>query len=153
MVDKRVYILAAAIIILSLSPVAASFAEEVPDDGGERCIDTRRISSTDVVDAHNILFYMRGGVIYRNTLPHKCTALARENRFSYRTTISRLCDIDMITVLYDFGSGLSQGPSCGLGRFYPISKDEAQALKNPDDIDLEPEPLPPADPEEPKVSE
>jgi hypothetical protein len=126
-----------------------SLADQVPEEDGERCIDTRRISRTDVIDEHNILFYMRGGVIYRNYLPSKCPALAREKRFSYRTTTSRLCDIDVVNVLYDYGSGLTRGPSCGLGKFYPISKDEAQALREPDDIEVEPEPIPPAEPEEP----
>ncbi len=60
-------------------------------------------------------------------------------------------DHNSVTVLYNQGVGLSSGASCGLGKFYPISKDEAQALKEPPDI--EPEPLPPADPEEPGVSE
>lgn len=150
MLKKRVCILATACCVLSLSPAVSTLADDVldvaPEEGGERCVDTRRISRTEVIDEHNILFYMRGGVIYRNYLPHKCSALAREETFMYRTSISRLCDIDIITILYDHGFGFTPGPSCSLGRFYPISKDEAQALGHP--ADVEPEPIPPAEPEE-----
>ncbi len=152
MMHKRVYILAVACLVLSLSPVASALADEAPEEeGGERCVNMRTVSNTEVIDDQTILFHMRNGVIYRNYLPRRCSGLAREQRFSYSTTISRLCDIDTITVLYNQGGGLSSGASCGLGKFYPISKDEAQALKEPPDI--EPEPLPPADPEEPGVSE
>ena len=152
MMHKRVFIPAAACLVLSLSPFASALADEAPEEeGGERCVNMRTVSSTEVIDDQTILFHMRNGVIYRNSLPRRCSGLAREQRFSYSTTISRLCDIDTITVLYNQGGGLSSGASCGLGKFYPISKDEAQALKEPPDI--EPEPLPPADPEEPGVSE
>jgi hypothetical protein len=151
MMQKRVCILAAACLVLSFSPFASALADEAPEEGGERCVNMRTVSRTEIIDDQTILFHMRGGVIYRNYLPHRCPGLAREERFSYSTTISRLCDNDIITVLYNHGVGLSSGPSCGLGKFYPISKDEAQALKEPPDI--EPEPLPPADPEEPEASE
>lgn len=128
--------------------------EDVSDDavnGGENCIDTRRISTTTVVDDQTIIFYMRGGENYVNELPRKCPSLARERRFSYRTSISRLCDIDTITVLYSMGRGLEPGPSCGLGRFYPISDEEAKALRAGPDDDIEPQPVPPAEPEEPEL--
>jgi hypothetical protein len=150
--NKRMTILAAICFALSVAPTTVSLAQDDMDDGGERCIDTRRISRTEIVDAENILFYMRGGVIYRNTLSHKCTALAREKRFSYKTTISRLCDIDVITVLYSMGSGLTSGPSCGLGKFYPVSKEEAEALRQGPDADIEPEPIKPSDPEQPEIA-
>ena len=151
MMHKRVFIPAAACLVLSVSPFAPALADEAPEEGGERCVNMRTVSSTEVIDDQTILFYMRNGVIYRNYLPRRCSGLAREQRFSYSTTVSRLCDIDTITVLYNQGVGLSSGASCGLGKFYPISKDEAQALKETPDI--EPKPLPPAEPEEPEVSE
>ena len=151
MMHKRDYILAAACLVLSLSPFAAALADDPPEEGGERCVNMRTVSRTEIIDDQTILFYMRGGEIYRNYLPHRCSGLAREERFSYSTTVSRLCDMDTITVLYSHGVGLSSGASCGLGKFYPISEEEAQAFK--ETPDLEPEPLPPAEPEEPEIPE
>lgn len=150
-------ILVPAAICCTIFSVSACWAAEEDDaaeeaaDGAIRCIDTRRISRTHVVDDQTILFYMRGGPVYVNNLPRKCPSLRREKKFSYRTSISRLCDVDMITVLYDAGTGLSRGPSCGLGRFNPISEEEAKALKAGPDAEIEAAPLPPADPEEPEV--
>ena len=39
------------------------------------------------------------------------------------------------------------GASCGLGRFYPISEDEAKALKEPAPKDIDAQDVPPAEPE------
>jgi hypothetical protein len=65
------------------------------------------------------LFYMRGGnkVTYR-TRPHTCPNLAREDRFSYKTTMNQLCSIDLITVLEQYSAGLRDGFTCRLGPFY-----------------------------------
>jgi hypothetical protein len=150
---KHFMTFAALTCVMGLAPVALADeeAEAVTEEASERCIDTRRISRTVVVDAHTVLFYMRGGRIYRNTLPHKCMSLAREKRFSYRTSTSRLCDVDVITVLYDMG-GLTRGPSCGLGRFYPVTKEEADAIRQGPDGEIEPEPIEPAEMEQPEVA-
>ena len=152
---QRFYTLAAVCCLLTLSPVTPAVADEdIVDDieeGGERCVNTRRISGTYVADDRTIIFYMRGGNIYRNTLSNKCRALVREKKFSYRTTMSRLCDIDVITVIYTLGSDIREGPSCGLGKFYPISNEEAQALIGGPSAVIDAEPLPPAAPEEIEV--
>lgn len=95
----------------------------------EHCISLSRIDRTDVVDDNNILFYMKGGDIYLNRLPHRCPGLRWEKAFMYRTSMSQLCNVDIITVLDNMGFGYSPGVSCGLGPFYPISEETAKALK------------------------
>ena len=98
------------------------------DREGERCITTRNIRDTDILDARTILFRMRGGDYFVNYLRHDCPGLAREERFSYRTTGGRLCQVDTIRVLEQFGGFIQEGMSCGLGVFYPISEEEADFL-------------------------
>lgn len=155
MLDKRIYIFATAIAIIGFAPAASIFAQDDGDvdEGGERCIDTRRISNTRIVDKQNILFYMRGGVIYHNELPRACMGLRNGKTISYRTSLSRLCSNDLITLLDSFGMGMSRGPSCAIGKFRPVTKEEADAIRHGPDADIEPEPIEPAKPEEPAVSE
>ena len=98
------------------------------DREGERCINTRNIRGTDVLDERTILFRMRGGDYFVNYLRNDCPGLVREERFSYRTSGGRLCQVDMIRVLEQFGGFIQEGMSCGLGAFYPISEDEADLL-------------------------
>lgn len=86
------------------------------------CVSLRRINETDIVDSQTIDFKMAGGKVYRNTLPYSCPGLKLEDRFSYRTSIGQLCNVDMIRVLEDWGGGLQEGASCGLGKFQQIEK-------------------------------
>jgi hypothetical protein len=81
------------------------------------CIDIARIDHTRVRDNRTIDFHMRGGRVYRNRLPDECSGLAFEDSFTYRTSLSRLCSVDVVTV--NRGSA-ARGPTCALGPFQPI---------------------------------
>ena len=81
------------------------------------CIDLNRIRTSHVRSEDVIDFEMRDGRILRSRLPQRCPGLGFEERFSYRTSLSRLCSVDIITVLDSSGS---PGASCGLGRFQPV---------------------------------
>ncbi len=151
--NKSVFILATTTCLLCLSPPSAA-QEEPPvveeDDSiieGQRCVSSRPIRKTEVIDDQNILFYMRGAAIYLNHLPKPCKRLSESGRFMYRTTVARLCRADIINILQDTGLGLSQGRACKLGTFYAITKEDVEKIKAPRKI--EPKPVPPAEPEEP----
>jgi hypothetical protein len=150
---RSVAILATTACLLCLSP--STLAQEEPpeveeDDSineGERCISSRPVRKTEVLDDQNIIFYMSGRAIYLNHLPKPCKKLAQTGRFMYRTTVARLCRSDIITILHDTGLGLGKGRSCKLGTFYGITDEDVEKIKAPREI--EPNPVPPAEPEEP----
>ena len=98
-------------------------------ENAERCVDMRRIDRTHILDDKNVLFYMRGGDIYLNHMPRRCNGLRTADTFMYRTSGSRLCDLDMITKLDRFGSRFQPGISCGLGLFTPVEKEVAKKLR------------------------
>ncbi len=87
------------------------------------CLQLSRVDSTTVLDDKTIIFKMRGGTprYYKNTLPYKCSQLGFEKAFSYKTSTNQICNVDIITVLLNFGGGLQQGSSCGLGKFVPYT--------------------------------
>ena len=86
----------------------------------ETCIPLRQISETRVHGDRTIDFIMTGRKVYRNTLPYACPGLGFEERFSYATSLSQLCSVDIITVLYSTPV-LQRGASCGLGPFQPVT--------------------------------
>lgn len=86
------------------------------------CVPLTSIRSTNVRDDRTIDFIMNGNKIYRNTLPNSCPSLGFERRFLYKTSLSQLCSVDIITVLWNNGPGLQPGASCGLGKFQPMQK-------------------------------
>jgi uncharacterized protein DUF6491 len=93
------------------------------------CITVTRIDQVEAVDDQNLLFKLRGHNVYRNTLPSKCPNLARENRIAYETRTSRLCKVDLITVLESYGVGFRPGFTCRLGAFVPLSPAEVEDLE------------------------
>ncbi len=86
------------------------------------CIPIRSIRSSSVKDDRTIDFEVNNKRIYRNILPNSCPSLGFEKRFSYATSLSQLCSVDIITVLWNAGPGLQPGASCGLGKFQPMEK-------------------------------
>ena len=133
---------------------APSFAqdEEPLDRTPQDCLAVATIDRTKVIDDQTILFYMRGKKVYRNYLPRNCPNLASEDRFMYETHSSRLCSVDTITVLEQWGAGFQRGFTCKLGEFQPLSAEEAQDLERErrygrgrDLIETKPVELPPDD--------
>ena len=93
----------------------------VPTGKPVDCIQIVQIRNTEVRDDRTIDFIMNGNKVYRNTLPNSCPSLGFERRFMYKTSLSQLCSLDIISVLYN-SPNLSRGASCGLGKFQPMMK-------------------------------
>ncbi len=119
--------------LFSLSVASSVLAQGDDDEAFDRtpqdCITVSRIDQTEALDDQNILFWMRGKQVFRNHLPRRCPGLERENRIAYRTTAGRLCSIDTITVLEQFGVGFRDGFTCRLGEFVPLSPAEVEELE------------------------
>ncbi|WP_416906969.1 MAG: hypothetical protein ACMVO5_07860 [Polymorphobacter sp.] len=123
--SRPIAILLPATALLALSACASTgpkeLAEIKPIGEPENCLLLQNIRQTQVVDGQTIDFITRGGTVYRNRLPNQCPQLGFERAFSYSTSITQLCNVDIITVLIQ-ASPMQRGASCGLGQFVPISK-------------------------------
>lgn len=112
---------------------------EVPGTRG--CVSLARIDRTRIVNDQTILFYMLGPDVYVNYLPRRCNGLKRADAFSYATSLSQLCHLDVIRGLRNFGGQLSPTVACGLGKFVPINEEQIELLLA--EPKLEPEPVEP----------
>jgi hypothetical protein len=110
-------------LAFTVTPVLAKAKPDnlVPAGKPVSCIQSTNIRNTNVRDDKTIDFIV-GNKVYRNTLPNSCPSLGFEKRFLYKTSISQLCSVDIITVLYSGAPGLQRGASCGLGQFQPMVK-------------------------------
>jgi hypothetical protein len=88
----------------------------------KNCISITRIDRSDVLDDQTIIFEMKGKDYYVNRLPYRCPQLGFEERYSYATSLTQLCNTDIITVITSTG----RGASCGLGMFEKIEKKETE---------------------------
>ena len=95
----------------------------------ERCITMSRINRTEVIDDSTVIFYLNGGDIYVNRLPHRCPGLRSRQAFMYKNTTNTLCNVDTIRVLDNMGGSLRPGVACGLGEFHPVSSGTVDQLK------------------------
>lgn len=125
------------LFVLGIAAAAASLAQdeaEEPNDVEERdldaehCVRINDIDEIDIVDGDTLIFRLRGGKVYRNDLPHRCPGLKRNDTLMYRSSIGRLCSVDIVTVLEDWGFGFAPGASCGLGMFHPITEQIADEM-------------------------
>ena len=104
-----------------LTAPATSMAEDEANPGARKCIPTRRLTNTAVIDDRNILFYMIGKTVYRNILPDQCRGLAKKG-FAYGNLAGSLCNFDTIRVIEGSQSGF--GRLCRLGNFYEVTDDD-----------------------------
>ncbi len=113
-------------LLLSVTAVGTSVAagkpvpEAKPVGKALDCISIRQIQESRVRSDSIIDFRLSGKKWVRNTLPHSCPSLGSEERFSYQTSLDRLCSVDTIAVLHSYGGGLQDGARCGLGKFQPV---------------------------------
>lgn len=98
-------------------PPKNTVASAAPPSG---CVQLSQIRESRVVNDSTIDFYLRDGRVLRNTLPNSCPQLGFERAFTYSTSLSQLCSVDIITVIIQ-GGGPRTGASCGLGKFAPYT--------------------------------
>ncbi len=123
---KKALIVLSAIGIATGGAVYASGKAPEPEVRAigtpKNCVTTHLIRNTRIIDSSTIDFKMAGGKTYRNTLSRSCPGLRREDAFSYRTSTSQLCNVDIIRVLDNYGGQLHEGVGCGLGKFQQVER-------------------------------
>ncbi len=121
---QKLITIAALALLASCAPasappaVAVAPASPVPAAAARSCVSLSAISEARVIDDSTIDFHMRDGTVLKNTLPHSCPSLGFEKAFTYATSLSQLCSVDIISVIQQ-GGGPQIGASCGLGVFVP----------------------------------
>lgn len=120
-------------VALSVAALPALADDAQPQEAlgeAKTCVPLTLIRQSHVINDETIVFRARGAnKYYLNKLPNRCPRLAFNKSFTYATSLTQLCNVDIITVLEQFGGRLQRGPSCGLGMFEPITKDQFAELK------------------------
>lgn len=125
--------LLSALLLLSATHLvsAAETTATANDEAEKRCLDLNRIKHTKVIDNQHIRFEVMGRDYYMNELPNKCPGLRKDKPFMYQTSLTKLCDLDFITVLENTGNGYMRGASCGLGKFVPYTEEDKKTADKP----------------------
>ena len=86
----------------------------------KNCVSITSLGDSEVRDDWTIDFNTRGREVYRVTLPQRCNGLGTYRAFKYETSLSQLCNTDIITVMEFGGPGGGPRGSCGMGMFQPV---------------------------------
>ena len=109
---KTSLIALATLLTLPFAPAALALDE----NGKPVCLEINRIDHTEVLNDHQILFYMNGKKVWLNTLSNRCTTLTRQDGFAWDSSIPKYCEnVELIRVL-------RSGQVCQLGAFTPYEK-------------------------------
>lgn len=90
----------------------------------QMCVPLRQIDDSRVIDDKTILLRVVAGSPYRRIdLAHECTGLSVAENFTSATTISQLCQQDILRVTQQ-----PIGSQCVIDRIVVIDEAEAKAL-------------------------
>jgi hypothetical protein len=106
--------IAVALLVALALPAAAPVAAQ--DQHPNVCLNTTEIRNSQAVDARTILFKMRDGKVWRNTLAARCPDLVSQSAGAFSQTVHTdfICaNVQHITVV-------STGMVCRLGEFERI---------------------------------
>jgi len=84
------------------------------------CLGLTQFNNTRIRDDRTIDFIGSGDKVWRVTLPNTCPGLRSDDAFTYETSLTQLCRLDIIYPLRRYGSSLERGPGCGMGSFVPV---------------------------------
>jgi len=87
-----------------------------PVERNNVCLQPSFVDHTTVLSDSEILYYMKNGKIWKNTLPRACPGLKFENGFAQVIRGDTICsNMQIIHVL-------RRGTPCSLGAFTPYTK-------------------------------
>jgi hypothetical protein len=120
--------------------VAGILSEPLPDDAydtSRRCISRASIRDFEVLSDRHLLFEGPRGTFWLNELRGRCPGLNRHRTLVFEAHGMQLCDMDQITVTDLWYWPRYQrwpwqwidGVRCSLGRFQPVTEDQADALR------------------------
>lgn len=133
---RRTKKLTVPLVMLGFATVPPALAQEATEErnmDSEHCVRISNIESIEIVNDRTLVFEMRAGSSYRNDLPRSCPGLDDNDTLMYRSSVGQLCNIDIVTVLDDWGFGFSPGVSCSLGMFHPVTEQTAEDLAQSSD--------------------
>jgi len=85
----------------------------------QSCVLLRELGQSVIRDDWTIDFIGDRGHVWRNTLSGRCSGLRASRAFLYETSLTQLCNTDIIYVL-ETTDRTRRGAACGLGDFMPV---------------------------------
>ncbi len=147
-ISMKLGLLLAILIWHSPSTAQSDATEAEPET--RKCIPTRFVRRTRIVDDRSVLIYLSSRRVYLNVLRDSCSGLKQVGTFSYNSSDGLMCEGDGISSISGAWGEVRPIPTCWLGIHTKISKERADAIlaaskRGPS---IKARPVPPPDPSE-----
>jgi hypothetical protein len=102
--------------VFALAATLVFAGPALADDNRSICLQTHDVDHTQVLNDHQVLFYMRGKKVWLNTLQSRCITLPNQEGFVWSSAFPEFCGgAETIRVV-------RTGEVCQLGQFTPYEK-------------------------------
>ncbi len=105
---------AALLALAGCSDDAPVVANDSGPAGNGVCLPVSQIDHTDIVNDSAIVFFMKDGKAYMNTMRIPCSSLKMEEGFAYMTDAAEVCSNSQTIRVKNSGN------FCELGQFTPV---------------------------------
>jgi len=106
---------AALLVLAGCSDDAPVVANDGGPAGNGVCLPVSQIDHTDIVNETAIVFFMKDGKAYMNTMRIPCSSLKMEDGFTYVTDAAEVCSNSQTIRVKNSGN------FCELGQFTPFT--------------------------------
>ena len=113
----------------SLAEVLGAPDDEAIEALSERCLQTFRIRSHQILDEQHIVWRMRNGDRYLTQFPRRCIGLRRGNALRLDTNGGRLCRLDTVRAVPRDSFSIDPGVPCMINGFQRISPEQVAFLR------------------------
>ena len=117
---------AAVLLLAGCSDDPVPNDEPSPTAGNGVCLQTSQIDHTEIVSDTAILFFMKGGKTWVNTMQIPCSSLKMEDGFAYINDVPEVCSNSQTIRV------LRSGGFCELGQFAPFDVPKIPGAPAPD---------------------
>ena len=102
--------------VLALAAPISAWADAAPPHPNHICLVASDVDHTSIPDDQTILFHMKNGKLWRNTLRRSCPNLKFEQAFTQVIRGGEICaNAQMISIPHE-------GNFCALGDFSPVAR-------------------------------
>ena len=114
---------------MTVDEILASAPQAERDSGTVNCLHRDAYTDIEVINPGLLLFHGRSDRLWLNRLRQSCAGLRQDHTLALDMRNGRLCDLDSVSGVDVLGGHYLPGARCSLGKFDPVSPEQADLLK------------------------
>ena len=114
---------------MTVDEILASAPPPGNGSGTVNCLQRDAYRDVEVVNPEVLLFHGRDDRVWLNRLRQSCPGLRLDHTLAFDMRHGRLCHLDTVSGVDMLGGRYMPGARCSLGKFDPVSPEQADLLK------------------------